>query len=462
MADLSSGWPVAYLIATLIFAVGLIIGAMTHVSQPVDVVEKTPSSEDSIRSPDLKTPSVGRITGLVGCKGTDALARAVCGDEVHLGGKYTLSTGLMEIAYDSGAKVILQGPVMYEVESATGGYLSVGKLTAKLEKKSEVRGQRSESASQKSEIGNHQFSVRTPTALITDLGTEFGVEVSRQDGTHVCVLQGRVALQPLAAATTESVVLEKGQSSRVDAHGKLVRTSDTETASHGKRFVRQMPAQSVNRIAYTWQIGVPGTFAVANNDLINAGQPSLTGIDLTFGTAEWRSGIGKLIDGKTYGPGALRERPEQDTEDTFNPSDGATVTVALNTTDHPQGYDVQSIVVLTGSSGRRGQERGWLPQDRSSQRFDLAYSLASVPDRFVTLQGDKKATVDRDAQGYPEMQVTISSGGKKPIASGVAKLRFTFHNTESSDPESMYREIDVLGAATGEMGGAKSTVLLSH
>ena len=40
----------------------------------------------------------------------------------------------MEITYDTGAKVILQGPVTYEVESKDGGYLSLGKLTAKLEK----------------------------------------------------------------------------------------------------------------------------------------------------------------------------------------------------------------------------------------------------------------------------------------------------------------------------------------
>ena len=51
-----------------------------------------------------------------------------------LGDKFALASGLMEITYDTGAKVILQGPVTYEVES-NGGYLSVGKLTGKLEKK---------------------------------------------------------------------------------------------------------------------------------------------------------------------------------------------------------------------------------------------------------------------------------------------------------------------------------------
>ena len=43
----------------------------------------------------------------------------------------------MEITYDTGARVILQGPVTYEVESKDGGFLSLGKLTARLEKRAE-------------------------------------------------------------------------------------------------------------------------------------------------------------------------------------------------------------------------------------------------------------------------------------------------------------------------------------
>ena len=40
---------------------------------------------------------------------------------VPLGRKYELASGLMEITYDTGAKVILQGPVTYEVESNEAG-----------------------------------------------------------------------------------------------------------------------------------------------------------------------------------------------------------------------------------------------------------------------------------------------------------------------------------------------------
>ena len=99
---------------------------------------------------------VGRITGMVDCqwetKGlgirdwgfeegseskvqrTEQIQSLIPNPQslVALGDKFALASGLMEITYDTGAKVILQGPVTYEVESAAGGYLSVGKLTAEL------------------------------------------------------------------------------------------------------------------------------------------------------------------------------------------------------------------------------------------------------------------------------------------------------------------------------------------
>ena len=48
----------------------------------------------------------------------------------------------MEITYDTGAKVILQGPVTYEVESKDSGYLSLGKLTARVERRGKAEGGR--------------------------------------------------------------------------------------------------------------------------------------------------------------------------------------------------------------------------------------------------------------------------------------------------------------------------------
>jgi hypothetical protein len=235
-ASLFSGWLVAYLIATVILGIGLLIGAVTHVSQPDQFAQKTRPSPSGGRhevveaggegnwlpSPsgrgaggegdaaeDTLRPSVvGQITGMIECKfaagsrlPSPASGRGARGEggpspgsPLHLGSKFVLISGLLEITYDSGARVILQGPVTYQVESSASGYLSIGKLTAKVEQGSEV-------SNHKSEIINPKFVIRTPTALVTDLGTEFGVEVTNSGETSSHVFRGMVEVQPTDART---------------------------------------------------------------------------------------------------------------------------------------------------------------------------------------------------------------------------------------------------------------------
>ena len=74
----------------------------------------------------------------------------------------------MEITYDTGAKVILQGPVTYEVESRRGGFLSVGKLTARLEKIGRIRnavasGQWAVTSAEIHKISNPQSLIPNPS-----------------------------------------------------------------------------------------------------------------------------------------------------------------------------------------------------------------------------------------------------------------------------------------------------------
>ena len=216
----SSGWPVAYLVATVIFGIGLLVGAFTYVSRHEQVADNSPpiAAERRLES-QPKMEFVGRITGMVDCQweegargegrgtGDGNLQSLIPNPQslVSLGDKFALASGLMEITYDTGAKVILQGPVTYEVESAAGGYLSLGKLTARVEKKSgRAREGESEIRNPKSLIPlslipHPFFSVRTPTATVTDLGTEFGVEVDKQGHTTSHVFRGSVRLQLLGA-----------------------------------------------------------------------------------------------------------------------------------------------------------------------------------------------------------------------------------------------------------------------
>ena len=226
---LSSGWPVAYLIATVIFAVGLLAGTVIHVSRPdarpqlvVAAAHPRPSGSDP-------SSAIARVTAMVDCVWEGAAFRVqgsgaakhpaeIINDNSRLqpGDRLALRSGLLELAYTTGAKVTLQGPVTYVVESPAGGYLSAGRLTARLEKMSEVRGQRLETVNQKSKIINQTFVVRTPTAVVTDLGTEFGVDVDASGQSDVCVHSGKVTVQGAGAAASSAViVLKAGEAKRI-------------------------------------------------------------------------------------------------------------------------------------------------------------------------------------------------------------------------------------------------------
>ena len=79
---------------------------------------------------------VGQVTVVSGCRWASVAGVAASTDlaAVFLGRKFTLESGLLEIVYKSGWQVILQGPATFEVNAEDGGFLSRGKLTARLDR----------------------------------------------------------------------------------------------------------------------------------------------------------------------------------------------------------------------------------------------------------------------------------------------------------------------------------------
>ena len=212
---LTSGWPMAYLVATIIVGIGVAIAGIVCVSQPMHITAHSRPVTQKQQAVAPKTEIVGRITGMVDCRWVDRNTKAVPDVLVPLGQKYTLVSGLMEITYDTGAKVILQGPLTYDVESRNGGFMSFGKLTGKVSNET-AKG----------------FMVRTPTATVIDLGTEFGVEVSKGGNTKSHVFRGVVEVQPVTASG------KSGQAMRLTANESV----QVELANDG-----QMPI--VRRVA---------------------------------------------------------------------------------------------------------------------------------------------------------------------------------------------------------------------
>ena len=181
---LSQELPFSLLIATLLTGFGLWFASLVYVSGPEKIAKDSSPGQSSF-DPTLKI--VGKITGMVDCKWSKDCRVRSGDDTVLVGRQFKLESGLMEITYDTGAKAILQGPVTYKVES-NGGYLTVGKLTGKLENKAEAASLIS------------PFSIRTPTVTVTDLGTEFGVEVDRRGNVTCAVLSGEVQFSRVTGA----------------------------------------------------------------------------------------------------------------------------------------------------------------------------------------------------------------------------------------------------------------------
>ena len=269
----SSGWPVAYLVATVIFGIGLVIGSLVPVSEPVQVARQSalPSTfgrgaggegSDNLSH---SRPTVGRITGMVDCRWMENPKSEIRNPKeignhqssisnqkslVSLGDKFALSSGLLEITYDTGAKVILQGPMKYEVESASAGFLSVGKLTARVEGRGardegtpNLQISKSPNPSPLSPLPSPLFTIKTPTATVTDLGTEFGVEVSKEGDTISHVFCGSVQFQPATVAgeaAGQPIILRENESAqlKLGADRKFL-VSRLPVKYQG--FVRQMP-----------------------------------------------------------------------------------------------------------------------------------------------------------------------------------------------------------------------------
>ncbi len=192
-----NGVLLSYLCVVLVFATGL-VGARwwgrTHAARSFGGgVAFSPASAPA--APALLV--VGRITAMSNCQWLDPQTAAHEGEPVPRGRSYALTAGLLQIAYNTGARVILQGPVVYTVDAPNGGSLFLGKLTVEAGKLDRAAMTESEKAR------NHPapppraaaFCVRTHTAIVLDKGDQdakFGVEVDRSVATYTRVFRGTV------------------------------------------------------------------------------------------------------------------------------------------------------------------------------------------------------------------------------------------------------------------------------
>ncbi|MBN1393688.1 MAG: hypothetical protein JW959_01465 [Pirellulales bacterium] len=257
------GGPVfSYIVATVVLCLMLLGGwayKVSHVSPSMPGLAKREETPAPI--------FVGRVTGMKDCRWADHNTQTYVGSSVSLDRRYALASGLLEITHESGAKVILEGPCKYKVESSAGGFLELGKLTANISgQRSEIRGRRSDLGNQKSpnpqSLTPNPFVIKTPTAKITDLGTEFGVEVNENGDTVSHVFQGYVTVEAVAGgagsasgtrARQNRIVLRQNESARVLKDAAEPRLILADAVGSVPVFVRKMPG-SMKKLDPAWHI----------------------------------------------------------------------------------------------------------------------------------------------------------------------------------------------------------------
>jgi len=164
---------------------------------------------------------VARVTGLVDCKWETSNEKLDFGQVIPSGQSIELTQGLLQFTFDSGAKVIMQGPAFFTPQSGTSALLAHGKVSAVVPER--ARG----------------YTVTTPTAEIVDLGTEFAVDVDDNGTTEVHVLDGDVVARgrlPDGELRGEAVHARKSDALRFVSHDEDIE----RMAAQPEKFARHI------------------------------------------------------------------------------------------------------------------------------------------------------------------------------------------------------------------------------
>ncbi|MGI9427719.1 MAG: LamG-like jellyroll fold domain-containing protein, partial [Bythopirellula sp.] len=154
---------------------------------------------------------------------------------VFLTGKYELRSGLIELAFDCGASVVVECPAHIEVVSADVVQVHRGRISAYVPE--EASG----------------FRVKTPMATAVDLGTAFAVDVRPDHHDEFHVFDGNVQIWPQGSSNQEPLELTTGLATRVERtrgvpagigldRWRFVRRLDEPNSPYSLRILELQPA----------------------------------------------------------------------------------------------------------------------------------------------------------------------------------------------------------------------------
>lgn len=141
---------------------------------------------------------------------------------IRMGQRIDIQSGMIELEYYSGAKIILHSPCVFVPTGIESGRLERGQVTGK--------------------VNNGNFILTTPSAKVVDLGTEFGAAVGPNLQTDVFVFDGEVEVVAgqVDANKVEKRLLKKGMGVTVQTSGTIIPKMNAEV----RKLPRSIPTSS--------------------------------------------------------------------------------------------------------------------------------------------------------------------------------------------------------------------------
>jgi hypothetical protein len=184
--------------------------------------------------------SLRTVATLARCEATRWTGKQrTSGDSLRAGQRMTFSSGLIEVDFDGGAVVVVEGPADMEIRDRASAFLHRGRAVARVPE--QARG----------------FIIDSPRGRLVDLGTEFGVAVGETGETEVHVIEGRVdATLPGRAKPVEL---------RANEALRLVSTGPTWMKADENAFVTEMPPRAEEKPGFIHWSFDEGSGNVARN-----------------------------------------------------------------------------------------------------------------------------------------------------------------------------------------------------
>lgn len=175
------------------------------------------------RPVEVSSDAAATLSRVANCVWEESSLCPRVGDLLRSGDVLELKSGLAQLSFESGARIVLAGPCKLKLNSPMACRLDIGSLTAEVPR--EASG----------------FTIRGPAAEVIDLGTSFGFAVEANGSSQVHVFEGEVISRQLDARgqiVGKSILLTQNQA--IQFHPGQLEKAEQLAADEAK-FIRQVP-----------------------------------------------------------------------------------------------------------------------------------------------------------------------------------------------------------------------------